>query len=348
MVSLTTRGTRRSRSRTWSRRRLKQNVRRARPRMRCSPPLCSSPSPRPPRHLRPRLLPPMTPPRSRRRSRSPKTVRVHQRRIASNCCAPSPRWSDGSRSSWSPSSSTSMRRASSRPYGSRHSQASPRRSVSSMRTASRVSRARGRDHALRARHPVQVPFRGRQWRGRWVVWGAAAARERIGKDGSEKDVAEALREMAELFGAPHPFVSSFELLQSRVVDGLLQFATDGERKLSLAKRKEPLLEVFAGRRMKVTNGAPTPFSTFVKKFQESLTRMESLDVITVAQGVDDLKRSSPSLLTRQLRLHLVAGDESDVPRNLHNIVVSIHAIATFQALHDYLRPRVAGLLGSGS
>lgn len=29
-------------------------------------------------------------------------------------------------------------------------------------------------------------------------------------------------------------------------------------------------------------------------------------------------------------------------------MVSIHAIATFQALHDYLRPRVSGLLGSTS
>jgi E3 ubiquitin-protein ligase TRIP12 len=54
-------------------------------------------------------------------------------------------------------------------------------------------------------------------------------------------------------------------------------------------------------------------------------------------------------LARQLRLRLVADeDESDVPRNLHNIIVSIHAIATFQALHDYLRPRVAGLLNSSS
>ncbi|KAJ6519112.1 hypothetical protein C8R45DRAFT_950282 [Mycena sanguinolenta] len=172
--------------------------------------------------------------------------------------------------------------------------------------------------------------------------------ERIGKDGSEKDAAEALRQMAELFGAPHSSVSSFELLQSGVVDGLLQFATDGARKLSLAKRKELLLDAFTSRRTKLINGAPTPFSTFVKKLQESLTRMESFDVITVAQGADDSKRSSPSLLARQLRLRLVAGDESDVPRNLHNIVVSIHAIATFQALHDYLRPRVAGLLGSGS
>jgi E3 ubiquitin-protein ligase TRIP12 len=42
----------------------------------------------------------------------------------------------------------------------------------------------------------------------------------------------------------------------------------------------------------------------------------------------------------------VAEDESDVPRSLHNIVVSIHAIATFHALNDYLRPRVSGILAS--
>jgi E3 ubiquitin-protein ligase TRIP12 len=56
--------------------------------------------------------------------------------------------------------------------------------------------------------------------------------------------------------------------------------------VSLARRKELLLDAFAGRRTKVVNGAPTPFATFVKKLQESLTRMESFDVVTVAQGVD--------------------------------------------------------------
>lgn len=30
----------------------------------------------------------------------------------------------------------------------------------------------------------------------------------------------------------------------------------------------------------------TPFSVFVKKLQESLTRMEPYEVITIAQGVD--------------------------------------------------------------
>ncbi|KAJ7670440.1 hypothetical protein B0H17DRAFT_1209311 [Mycena rosella] len=172
--------------------------------------------------------------------------------------------------------------------------------------------------------------------------------ERLSRDRSEKDTTEALHELAELFGTPHSSVSSFELLQSGVVDGLLQFAMDGERKLSLARRKELLLDAFAGRQTEVLGNAQTPFVTFVKKLQESLTRMQSFDVITVAQGIDDSKQSSPLLLAGQLRLRLVAGDESDAPRNLHNIVISIHAIATFQALHDYLCPRIAGLLGGGA
>jgi E3 ubiquitin-protein ligase TRIP12 len=63
---------------------------------------------------------------------------------------------------------------------------------------------------------------------------------------------------------------------------------------------------------------------------------------------DSKRSSSPSLLARQLRLRLVAAEGSDIPKNFNNIVVSIHAIATFQALHDYLRPRVSGLMFSGS
>jgi E3 ubiquitin-protein ligase TRIP12 len=64
--------------------------------------------------------------------------------------------------------------------------------------------------------------------------------------------------------------------------------------------------------------------------------------------IDSKRSSSPSLLARQLRLRLVASEGSDIPKNFNNIVVSIHAIATFQALHDYLRPRVSGLMFSGS
>ncbi|KAF7308316.1 Ubiquitin-protein ligase [Mycena chlorophos] len=171
--------------------------------------------------------------------------------------------------------------------------------------------------------------------------------QRLGQDETEKEVTEVLYEFAALFSSSaKTSVSSFELLQSGVVDGLLLFATDPERKLSLQKRKELLLDAFVGRKLKAGNNSP--FANFVKKLQESLTKMESFEVVTVTPGADDSKRSSPSLLARQLRLRLVADDQADIPRNLHNIVVSIHAIATFQALHDYLRPRVAGLLGTGS
>ncbi|THH12821.1 hypothetical protein EW146_g7335 [Bondarzewia mesenterica] len=169
------------------------------------------------------------------------------------------------------------------------------------------------------------------------------------RNASEKELSIVLRDLAALFASAHSSVSSFELLQSGVIDALLQFATDKDRNISIAARQELFLEAFTARRAKSLNGVQSSFAVFVKKLQESLTRMESFDVVTVTQGIDDSKRSSsPSLLARQLRLRLVAAEGSDIPRNFNNIVVSIHAIATFQALHDYLRPRVAGLLFSGS
>ena len=49
------------------------------------------------------------------------------------------------------------------------------------------------------------------------------------KDGSEKSLSEALKELAALFSSPHSSLSSFELLQSGLVDSLLSFATDEDR-----------------------------------------------------------------------------------------------------------------------
>ncbi|KAG5222613.1 Ubiquitin fusion degradation protein [Salix suchowensis] len=174
--------------------------------------------------------------------------------------------------------------------------------------------------------------------------------ERISvRDATEKDLQKALRELADLFTSSHTSVSSFELLQTGVVDGLLQFTTDEDRTkfndcllsrpiVTTKRRREIFLDALTGRKSKAHNNGQTPFMVIVKKLQESLTRMESFDVVTVSQGVD----------ARQLRLRLVASEESDSPRNIHNIVVSIHAIATFQALHDYLRPRITSLLSNTS
>ena len=46
---------------------------------------------------------------------------------------------------------------------------------------------------------------------------------------SDQEYSVALCELADLFASPHTSVSSFELLKSGVVDGLLQFATDETR-----------------------------------------------------------------------------------------------------------------------
>lgn len=90
------------------------------------------------------------------------------------------------------------------------------------------------------------------------------------------------------------------------------------------------------------NEGDTPLSILVHKLQELLSRSEHFEVITVHQNTFDGNRSSAaSMLAKQLRLKLVADEESEIPRAYRNIMVSIHAIATFKALDDYLRPRIS-------
>lgn len=49
------------------------------------------------------------------------------------------------------------------------------------------------------------------------------------KEGTEKTLADALKELSSFFSSPHSSLSSFELLQSGLVDSLLAFSTDGDR-----------------------------------------------------------------------------------------------------------------------
>ncbi|GAA5940144.1 hypothetical protein JCM10213_008342 [Rhodosporidiobolus nylandii] len=175
----------------------------------------------------------------------------------------------------------------------------------------------------------------------------------------EKEVGEALEEVAALFADEKNPLSSFEMIQSGLVDGLLAFATEqGEGPLPPSKRQELLAHAFMPQ---LRGGSATPaFAILVKRLQESLSRLEEFEVVVAAQnaGDTDSRRNGTTMLARQLKLRLVAEDGSDIPRSCSNIVVSIHAIATFQAFNDYLRPRIlaaqaqaerlGGLGGSGS
>lgn len=84
----------------------------------------------------------------------------------------------------------------------------------------------------------------------------------------------------------------------------------------------------------------TALTVLVQKLQDLLSRSEHFEVMTVNNNASESSRSnSTSMLSRQLRLRLTADGDSDIPQTYREMVVSIHAIATFKALDDYLRPR---------
>ena len=86
----------------------------------------------------------------------------------------------------------------------------------------------------------------------------------------------------------------------------------------------------------------TPFGVLVHKLQDLLSRAEHFEVVTVHQNALDSNRgSAASMLSKQVRLKLVADEEAEMPRPYRNLLISIHAIATFKSLDDYLRPRIS-------
>ncbi|GAA5832992.1 hypothetical protein JCM11251_006474 [Rhodosporidiobolus azoricus] len=175
----------------------------------------------------------------------------------------------------------------------------------------------------------------------------------------ETEAKDALDEVAVLFADEKNPLSSFEMIESGLVEGLLSFATEqGSGPLPPLKRQELIAKAFMPQ---LDGGNSTPaFAALVKRLQESLSRIEQFEVVVAAQNQNDAdaRRNGTTMLARQLKLRLIAEDGTDIPRSCSNIVVSIHAIATFQAFNDYLRPRIlaaqqqsdrlAGLGGSGS
>ncbi|TQN72180.1 putative ubiquitin fusion degradation protein [Colletotrichum shisoi] len=142
-------------------------------------------------------------------------------------------------------------------------------------------------------------------------------------------------------------VTSAELLASGLVRVLLGVFSNPDEELARTAQAA-FLQVFMGYTVKskpktATADSPaTPFSVMVHKLQDLLSRSEHFEVITVHQNTFDGNRSSAaSMLAKQIRLRLVADDDSDIPRSYRNIMVSIHAIATFKSLDDYLRPRIS-------
>lgn len=142
-------------------------------------------------------------------------------------------------------------------------------------------------------------------------------------------------------------ITSYELLTSGIVDTMLEVFSANKIEQN-ADARLAFLEAFMdskGRATSATGNTPfatTAFSVLVHKLQDLLSRTEHFEVITVHQNAFESNRSSAaSMLAKQLRLKLTADEDSGIPRVYRNIMVSIHAIATFRALDDYLRPRIS-------
>ncbi|CAN8097857.1 unnamed protein product [Discula destructiva] len=140
-------------------------------------------------------------------------------------------------------------------------------------------------------------------------------------------------------------VTSYELLHSGVVRVLEQVFSNPDEDLARAARAA-FTEVFMGtttRTESKTDSPSTPFSVMVHKLQDLLSRSEHFEVFTVTSNHPEGHRSNnpASMLAKQIRLRLSADEDSEIPRMYRSIMVSIHAIATFKSLEDYLRPRIS-------
>ncbi|KAF9196772.1 Ubiquitin fusion degradation protein 4 [Haplosporangium sp. Z 11] len=162
------------------------------------------------------------------------------------------------------------------------------------------------------------------------------------------DVAsKSVKELAEYFTQQGTTgISSFEFLNSGLPHALLGYLTD--TKGSYASSHEERMRIFIQEFMtsvrkngtKDTVSGEAPFGLLVKKMQEALTRMETFEVEAAQASMGDGRSHPSSSLATQVRLRLSPEEGTEVPSGYQNLVVSIHAIATFRTLDEYLRPRL--------
>ncbi|KAF9917626.1 Ubiquitin fusion degradation protein 4 [Lobosporangium transversale] len=145
-------------------------------------------------------------------------------------------------------------------------------------------------------------------------------------------------------------ISSFEFLNSGLPQALLSYLANPKRAgfSSQDEKMRNFVEHFMNTPCKETgtSAATSPFILLVKKMQEALTRMETFEVEVAQSSLGEVRNNSSSSLATQVRLKLSPDEGTEVPSGYQNLVVSIHAIATFRTLDEYLRPRLKPRLSS--
>ncbi|KAG0093950.1 Ubiquitin fusion degradation protein 4 [Podila epicladia] len=171
---------------------------------------------------------------------------------------------------------------------------------------------------------------------------AGLQRVAAGFKGSPDAASASLKELASYFSEKGTSgISSFEFLNSGLPQSLLDYLTAPpvlSNSTAQAQRYRAFVETF----MVPSNAGAkiSPFSLLVKKMQEALTRTESFEVEAAQNSRGDVQGNPSSSLATQLRLKIAPEEGTEVPSTYQNLHVSIHAIATFRTLDEYLRPRL--------
>ncbi|ORX37302.1 hypothetical protein BD324DRAFT_642187 [Kockovaella imperatae] len=152
---------------------------------------------------------------------------------------------------------------------------------------------------------------------------------------SDGDLRDGLKVLACKLSGSGEALSSFELLKGGLVDGLLDFA-DIEGAVPSHDRRAMFFDVFSD----TSISSPPPLAVLVKLLHESLGRLENFEVETAFNGSIDNSRPAAAC-SRMMKVRLQADEDSNVPKQVSLIILSIQAIAQFSALNDYLQPRIA-------
>ncbi|PWN36096.1 uncharacterized protein FA14DRAFT_164637 [Meira miltonrushii] len=165
--------------------------------------------------------------------------------------------------------------------------------------------------------------------------------ETLKQEEDEDNAKSTLKSITDLFCKSENPISSFELLRSGLVDGLCAFVNGDQNAMPKNVRERLLTEAIM--QNPIDPSKPSAAAVLVRKLQETLSRLEDMEITTAIYNSEEMKRSPTANVARQVRLKLIAegSDAGDIPRTCTNIVVSIHAITSFQSLHDHLRPKIA-------
>ncbi|KAL4398809.1 Ubiquitin fusion degradation protein 4 [Malassezia pachydermatis] len=169
---------------------------------------------------------------------------------------------------------------------------------------------------------------------RWRVWPAdtafkeaqhiQASLARLAERLKSSDALAAMDDVAAML----PRTTSFELQRAGMMEALYVCATSPAHPCELEARREKMRSVLSVCR-----------ASLWTTLHENLNHLADMPVVS-AGGV--------ASLTKQVRLRLEADEATArrLPRHFSSFTVSIHAIVTTQALHDFLKPKLELVLSS--